>query len=409
MPSISSGGSGGAAVDISLAPVLAPTTSTRNLIQGTGTGITPLVVRGFAGQSADLVVWEKSDGTDYGKVDALGGLRTMAGLSYATKTVTADYTATANDHVILGTSGAGSGTWAAGVTTDAPVLWYRLNETGTTTIDDVGSGNHDGTLSGTYTQQATSLVPSDTGDKALNFSSAKIAVGDFHDLPGVAPFSIGFWAKPSVVDSTQRRIISKEYTDGSGVQGYRFYLSSTGGFCFSRRSNGSVGDITTSTTITAGTTYFVMVTYSGTQTRLFINGGLDTGPLSQTQSIIGSATSLTIGKTPTDTSVYQGDLDEVMIFDYRLADAEVQNLYDLATGGAGAGPITITLPAANALGAGNAQELQIYKTDTSAGSVTVQRAGSDTINGLTSTVLATQHQGVILVSDGVSKWYIAPT
>jgi hypothetical protein len=70
---------------------------------------------------------------------------------------------------------------------------------------------------------------------------------------------------------------------------------------------------------------------------------------------------------------------------------------------ASSGARTITLPAANALG-GRPIRYQIEKTDNSANAVTVQRAGSDTIEGATSVVLSGQWASVTLVSDGVGSW-----
>lgn len=70
---------------------------------------------------------------------------------------------------------------------------------------------------------------------------------------------------------------------------------------------------------------------------------------------------------------------------------------------AASGARTITLPAANALG-GRPIRYQIEKTDSTANTVTVQRAGADTIEGATSVVLSGQWASVTLVSDGVGAW-----
>jgi len=66
---------------------------------------------------------------------------------------------------------------------------------------------------------------------------------------------------------------------------------------------------------------------------------------------------------------------------------------------------TITLPAANALG-GRPIRFQIEKTDSSANTVTIQRAGADTIEGGTSVVLSGQWASVTLVSDGAGSWVL---
>lgn len=66
---------------------------------------------------------------------------------------------------------------------------------------------------------------------------------------------------------------------------------------------------------------------------------------------------------------------------------------------------TVTLPAANAFGAGVAYVLRIKNVST--GTVTINRAGADTIDGGTSTTLTGgSKQSVDLISDGVSAWYI---
>jgi hypothetical protein len=70
---------------------------------------------------------------------------------------------------------------------------------------------------------------------------------------------------------------------------------------------------------------------------------------------------------------------------------------------ASGGARTITLPAANALG-GRPIRYQIQKTDSTANTITVQRAGTDTIEGVASVVLSLQWSNVVLVSDGVSAW-----
>lgn len=64
---------------------------------------------------------------------------------------------------------------------------------------------------------------------------------------------------------------------------------------------------------------------------------------------------------------------------------------------------TVTLPAAS----GSMKKFVIKKTDSSLTNIiTVARAGSDTIDGATSTTLNTQYESVIIVSDGTSVWNI---
>lgn len=72
----------------------------------------------------------------------------------------------------------------------------------------------------------------------------------------------------------------------------------------------------------------------------------------------------------------------------------------------------LTLPAANAVNAGQALDVLDLNGVTGAQTLTIQRAGADTINGTTSVALATQYGGWRFKSDGASKWtaqYMPPS
>ena len=72
---------------------------------------------------------------------------------------------------------------------------------------------------------------------------------------------------------------------------------------------------------------------------------------------------------------------------------------------AGSNSVTITLPAANALG-GRPIQYNFIRTDSSANTVTVQRAGSDTIEGSSSSsITLAVGERLLMQSDGASVWY----
>jgi hypothetical protein len=72
---------------------------------------------------------------------------------------------------------------------------------------------------------------------------------------------------------------------------------------------------------------------------------------------------------------------------------------------ASGGSRTITLPAANAAG-GRPIRIDLVRADASANAVTIQRAGSDTIEGLTTITLAANER-LQLVGDGSGAWRFA--
>jgi hypothetical protein len=84
--------------------------------------------------------------------------------------------------------------------------------------------------------------------------------------------------------------------------------------------------------------------------------------------------------------------------DYTMLDTDHNVLMD-----ATAGALVVTLPpAADA----EPHVFRVKKTDSSANTVTVQRAGSDTIDGATSKILTDQYDLVALVSDRSSAWHV---
>lgn len=64
---------------------------------------------------------------------------------------------------------------------------------------------------------------------------------------------------------------------------------------------------------------------------------------------------------------------------------------------------TITLPAASA-SSGKIYRIQKIGSDSNA--ITIARAGSDTIDGLTSVRLATRYDAITIISDGSATWYV---
>jgi hypothetical protein len=80
----------------------------------------------------------------------------------------------------------------------------------------------------------------------------------------------------------------------------------------------------------------------------------------------------------------------------------------VATNAAFTAAQTWTLPAANSLNPGQAVTvIDAQGTVTSTNTLTIARAGTDTINGGTSYVIAAAFDYATLVSDGVSKWTVA--
>lgn len=86
--------------------------------------------------------------------------------------------------------------------------------------------------------------------------------------------------------------------------------------------------------------------------------------------------------------------------DYTIVETNVFITADCTSGN-----VTLTLPAANVAGTGVTPVLWIKRIDSSGNTVTISRAGADTIDGGTTYVLGALQSAEVL-SDGSSKWYV---
>jgi len=70
------------------------------------------------------------------------------------------------------------------------------------------------------------------------------------------------------------------------------------------------------------------------------------------------------------------------------------------------GPLTVTLATAASVRSGFVLTVKDEQGTSAADNITIARSASDTIDGLTSIIIATPYASVDLVTDGVNKWYI---
>jgi len=116
-------------------------------------------------------------------------------------------------------------------------------------------------------------------------------------------------------------------------------------------------------------------------------------PSSHSTSVVGTGGISTSGAGATLTI----NLDDLALAtktsNYPMVAAD-----DIIIGDTAGGDVTITLPAANAK-----DRVRITKKSNS-NTLTISRAGSDTIEGATSITLTDEYQSVTLISDGTNTW-----
>jgi hypothetical protein len=192
-----------------------------------------------------------------------------------------------------------------------------------TATDRSGNGNT-GTL--TNMSRATSPVSGKLG-QALNFDGVDDYASTPLDLTS-SSFTLSAWVKSTNTanNGDRRTFLSKRgagdewilYQDLGVNQTIRFTGWDSGG-----AGTKGVGG---TTNFVANQWYYVVLTYDGTTTNMFINGVLE-GTTSAGNPIRDTVNTVVIGKE--NLRPWSGSLDEVRIYNRALSATEVQSLYDL--------------------------------------------------------------------------------
>jgi len=177
---------------------------------------------------------------------------------------------------------------------------------------------------------------------AMQFSNASLVfdgANDFVDLgTGLNSylelgdsFSYSAWVKFSA-DTTHRTIISS--LQASGPKGTQLRVLNTEAIRIIFIQSGAVYKYVDSSVLAVDTWHHVVATYDGSNTvggiNLYINGSLDnsTTGTSGTLTSITSAESLKIGKYASSSNMYEGNIDDVIVFNAELSASDVTDIYN---------------------------------------------------------------------------------
>ena len=217
----------------------------------------------------------------------------------------------------------------SGVPTDLtslnPLAWYRMGD------------------NGVYKDPQWLLPNNENKDKVSNYSMEFDGVNDYIDCGDVtsfnntSTFTYSGWYKQTTIDivsymlgsfvDVNNRLLIYTWTDGT----MNFQIRKSGGSVYARFDY--------STVVTAEQWFHLAVVYDGIgaanadKVKIYING------ISQTLSFIGtfpSSTSLgtnitTVGKVSDATQTWNGNIDEVSIFNNSLTQQSITDLYNGGT------------------------------------------------------------------------------
>ena len=224
-----------------------------------------------------------------------------------------------------------------------PVGWWRMgdNDGGTgTTITDQGSGGNDGTLTNgpTFSTNVPYVLPSITNTYSVDLDGSD----DYIDCGGDAafsftdgagnddPFSISAWVKLDA--NTRARVVAKgnlEWLFGTNSSNrFSFYLWSNDGTSAYLSVEENAG-------LTLGTWHHLVATYDGSNAqsgiKLYRAGSLVTMNNISVGTYAGMASqqgALRIGQWEVNSSVMNGLVDEVSVFDYELTSSQISDIYN---------------------------------------------------------------------------------
>ncbi|MDX2196751.1 MAG: LamG-like jellyroll fold domain-containing protein [Cytophagales bacterium] len=163
-------------------------------------------------------------------------------------------------------------------------------------------------------------------NNALNFDG----VNDVVNVPytttlGANPFTVEYWVKPSQVTAVQW-VVSKD--NGNGNMDFITGISASAKFRFAARNYAF--DLNGTTNAVVGTWYHVANVYDGTTARIYLNGNLE-AILTVTGSFVSNSQSVRLGcrqEFSANTQFFQGDLDEVRIWNIGRTQAQIQNAFN---------------------------------------------------------------------------------
>ncbi|MDB4995309.1 MAG: Autotransporter adhesin [Myxococcaceae bacterium] len=222
-----------------------------------------------------------------------------------------------------------TGAYADAVIADKPLGYWRLDDPiGAPSAADSSSGAHQGTCLGSVSFGVSGALATDTSSTSVDLQGGTIAMGDFFDFVGNAPFSIEVWARPAFADAQYRRLLAKESVPASTRDGYGLELTRQGALPaneasigFSRYVAGAEDRVSTVITIVPETYHHIVVTYDGALIKLWVDGAVRDS-MESLKPAKDTLNAFALGGEQA-ASLYQGHLDEVAVYDHVLPDNRV--------------------------------------------------------------------------------------
>ncbi len=255
---------------------------------------------------------------------------------------------------------AAASSYAAAIVKDAPVAFWRLDDTSTTALDLVGG--HDGVYDAGLNLGVNGPLLGDP-DKAVNFPGVGgLTVPWNADLNPFNGFSVEFWVRPDPAGAGAERALFASRTTASGWHyGYYLALNASDEWQFNTgHKTSGVSSLRSGGTIDQAW-YHLVATFDAAsgEKNLYLNGQLLTNSVEAVGTfapnndvnvgIISDQTAAKTGATDPYSNeglYFTGDMDEIAFYNYPLTAAQAGRHYQVATAPAPVAP-TLAISAAN--------------------------------------------------------------
>ncbi|MCX6789012.1 MAG: LamG domain-containing protein, partial [Candidatus Gribaldobacteria bacterium] len=207
------------------------------------------------------------------------------------------------------------------------VGYWAMDEMGSTTVKDLSGNNNNGLLGGgtaaarpTWAQGVQPFSGGRPGGGALKFDGVDDWVSINSDLLGVGDITVCAWIKPTVIGSTNRRIVDNIKTE--------FYVDTAGTLGFI--SDGGGTDTYSATgIIEINKWHYVCVSRNSIAltANFYLNGVLRNGADVSLRGVSGSTYTI-IGNNLVNHRQFNGSIDGVRIYNRALSEAEIRYQYN---------------------------------------------------------------------------------
>jgi len=306
--------------------------------------ITPPVARTlYPGATLNLSVVASGGGLKYqwkkGGVDILGATSATYQIPSVTTNNTGSYSVIVSNNISTVTGGpvtvtvlAPANGYESAIVADAPEAWYRLNETSGADMFD-SMGRHDGiytNISGSPVTFGAAGAVVGSGDTAVTFDGTSMSYGvvPFSTRLNSPRFAIEAWVKTTDVTGTRCAVSSRSAVP-EGYWLYTFPAGSWSGGVSDSGNNYYVPSATAADAIVAGEWKHVVMVYD-TSLKVYVNGQWDNAGYvdfdrnASAPFIIGGQGGSAV------TLLFNGQVDEVLVYTNALTLAQAQNHYSKA-------------------------------------------------------------------------------